>query len=161
MPQFDLHVIPSQIFWLIISFSALYFLVKYFLFPKMDFIFSNRESLIKSYIIFSEQAHKEILLKREEQKQQRQQLVASAEKLKEDSLRDIEKEEALSISTLSDKVGLKTEEAISDISKWANDFRYQEQKVRLDLAGFFINKITNKSVDLELLTSINGKIDAD
>lgn len=45
MPQLDTTTFPSQLFWLGVCFVALYFIVSYFLIPKMAGILENRETI--------------------------------------------------------------------------------------------------------------------
>jgi F-type H+-transporting ATPase subunit b len=59
MPQLDPSSFFSQIFWLVISFSVLYFFVASFLVPKITKIFKERESRISSALQSAEQARNE------------------------------------------------------------------------------------------------------
>ena len=46
MPQFDFNHFPSQIFWLIICFTALYFLLGRFALPKISAVLEDRQRKI-------------------------------------------------------------------------------------------------------------------
>ena len=48
MPQFELVFYLSQAFWMLISFGFLYLIVSYVIFPMMEDVFAERETLIKN-----------------------------------------------------------------------------------------------------------------
>jgi F-type H+-transporting ATPase subunit b len=54
LPQFEVSFFPSQIFWLIVSFSIFYVFVKYSFLPKISEILEKREAKIKADMIFYE-----------------------------------------------------------------------------------------------------------
>lgn len=45
MPQLDTTTFPSQLFWLGVCFLALYFIISYFLVPKIAGVLENRETI--------------------------------------------------------------------------------------------------------------------
>lgn len=47
MPQLDFTWYPSQIFWLIISFSVLYFIMARFIVPRIHMVLENRQQRIE------------------------------------------------------------------------------------------------------------------
>lgn len=48
MPQFDLVPYLSQAFWMLISFGFLYLIVSFLIFPMLEDVFQERETLIKT-----------------------------------------------------------------------------------------------------------------
>lgn len=52
LPQFEISFFPSQIFWLIVSFSIFYVFIKYSFLPKITKILEKREAKIKADMIF-------------------------------------------------------------------------------------------------------------
>jgi F-type H+-transporting ATPase subunit b len=48
MPQLDISTYFSQLFWLLVSFSLLYFLLSKFFLPKITFILDNRKTAIST-----------------------------------------------------------------------------------------------------------------
>lgn len=46
MPQFDPSLLPSQIFWLLVSFAVLYFLISTFILPRMADMIEERQDRI-------------------------------------------------------------------------------------------------------------------
>ncbi len=46
LPQLDYSTYPSQIFWLVISFTVLYAFISYFVIPKIEIIFEKRSEII-------------------------------------------------------------------------------------------------------------------
>ena len=60
LPQFEVGFFPSQIFWLIVSFSIFYVFVKYSFLPRINEILEKREAKIKADMIFYEHNISEI-----------------------------------------------------------------------------------------------------
>lgn len=48
LPQLDYTTYPSQLFWLLVSFSLLYFIVSSFVVPRVSEIIRKREELLSS-----------------------------------------------------------------------------------------------------------------
>lgn len=59
MPQFDLVPYLSQAFWMLISFGFLYLIVAFLLFPMMDDVLSERETLIKTDLEIADKTNSE------------------------------------------------------------------------------------------------------
>lgn len=50
MPQFDFTTFSSQVFWLVICFSALYFFISLVILPRVNEIFDQRKNVIDADI---------------------------------------------------------------------------------------------------------------
>ena len=48
MPQFELTPFLSQAFWMLISFGFMYLIISYLIFPMLEDVFSERETIIKT-----------------------------------------------------------------------------------------------------------------
>lgn len=48
MPQFELTPFLSQAFWMLISFGFMYLIVSYLIFPMLEDVFEERETIIKT-----------------------------------------------------------------------------------------------------------------
>ncbi|MGN1063025.1 MAG: hypothetical protein ACI4QM_01725 [Alphaproteobacteria bacterium] len=58
MPQFDLTPYLSQAFWMLISFGFMYLLVSFLIFPMIEDVLSERDSLIKTNLEAAERINK-------------------------------------------------------------------------------------------------------
>lgn len=59
MPQFDLVPYLSQSFWMLLSFGFLYLIVAYLIFPMMDDVFTERNTLIQTDLSVAEKTNTE------------------------------------------------------------------------------------------------------
>lgn len=50
MPQLDVSTYPSQLFWLVVCFLALYFLLSYVALPKIEGVLKKREETLEEKI---------------------------------------------------------------------------------------------------------------
>ena len=50
MPQLNPESFSSQIFWLLVSFSILFFIIHFFLLPKLKKIREKREEIVTNYL---------------------------------------------------------------------------------------------------------------
>lgn len=48
MPQFELTPFLSQAFWMLISFGFMYLIISYLIFPLLEDVFQERETIIKT-----------------------------------------------------------------------------------------------------------------
>lgn len=48
MPQFELTPFLSQAFWMLISFGFMYLIISYLIFPMLEDVFQERETIIKT-----------------------------------------------------------------------------------------------------------------
>ncbi len=59
MPQFDITTFPTQLFWLIVTFSTLYFVVARVVLPRFSSILEMRQSRIQNDLQKAEELQKE------------------------------------------------------------------------------------------------------
>ena len=59
MPQLDLSTFASQAFWMVISFSLLWFLMAMFITPKITDVLEQRKRKIDDYIIKAEKLNQQ------------------------------------------------------------------------------------------------------
>ena len=55
MPQFNLLYFPSQIFWLVVSFAALYIAMAYFLLPRVKGVLQKRDEELQKILTQADQ----------------------------------------------------------------------------------------------------------
>ena len=57
MPQFDVRLFPTQIFWLVVSFAVLYFLMAKLVLPRIGSVIETRERAILSDLEAAQKAN--------------------------------------------------------------------------------------------------------
>lgn len=60
MPQLNPESFTSQIFWLFVSFSILFFIVHFFLLPKLKSIREKRDDTINNYLSQTQKLNQQI-----------------------------------------------------------------------------------------------------
>lgn len=68
MPQLDTSTYLSQFFWLAVSFSSLWFVMAWFIIPKIEDILEQRRKKIDDYIQKAEKINKQALMSLEKYK---------------------------------------------------------------------------------------------
>lgn len=135
MPQFDFATYPSQIFWFLLCFIALYFYISRIIIPRVKDIIANRKTVIDTDLSSFEEFDKQIKSIEEESGKitadaeiQYKDLIAKAasdakkekemqiEKFKEDSEKLIEKSRS-DVKKLVAKSEEKIEKVVSEISE--------------------------------------------
>ncbi|MBQ4874870.1 MAG: hypothetical protein HRK26_01985 [Rickettsiaceae bacterium H1] len=69
LPQLDYSTYPSQIFWLIVNFIFLYYLISFFIIPKIDNIIAKRSKLLENNKKTVEENYSLIKLNKEKYKE--------------------------------------------------------------------------------------------
>jgi F-type H+-transporting ATPase subunit b len=158
MPQFEISTYYSQIFWLIIVFSLLYFIVAKYVSPYAEQIFKRRNLLISASISDADNLTIEAESIKAEYDMGFKNALNSADDIKKKSL------DALNIlfnqrkQTLKDEIELKRRESLEEIRQITESFLEEQQASCISLAGFIIEKISGKKPELKLLTKCYGKI---
>ena len=144
MPQFDPEVFSSQIFWLLICFSLLYFFASKVILPRITDIVEKRENRIKSDELIASSMEKKV-----------SELDATSEKLRananltyQKSIESVLKDCALKREKLLNKskddiakMDVKSEKKIADfISKSLGDFNSSATGI----AGIIVKKLFGK-----------------
>lgn len=59
LPQFNTALFPEQLFWLVVSFGALYLLMKYVALPGVESVQDNRKQVIDTALSTAKQANEQ------------------------------------------------------------------------------------------------------
>ena len=96
MPQFDTSTYLSQIFWLLLTFCSLWFVMSWFIIPRIEDILEQRRRKIDGYIQKAEKINKQAL-------QSLDKYEKALQKAKNDADAHIEQNRLELIKTISDK----------------------------------------------------------
>lgn len=158
MPQFDVNFFSSQLFWLVIVFSLLYFIVSKFIAPKAEYILISRNRCFEDNIGYAEEYNTKIKTLNEykvtllaEINTQIEDRHKGATKSLEDNFLEQKAEAAGTIAKQRTKT-------LQKLDKEIDGFRKSQGDSVINLASFIIHKITNKPADLKRLQKIHGKM---
>lgn len=133
MPQLDITVYTSQIFWLIISFGILYGCMHWMITPRILKIFQRRRSLLEEKLEEIEKFREKIeqletkieLLSAQSQKESSSLLVKTQKEcdkaLAEEEI-NLQQKISAALEVFTKKLDLKTQEIQEEISKKQTDF---------------------------------------
>ena len=158
MPQFDVSLFSSQIFWLALVFGSLYLLVSFFIAPKAESILSSRDKHLGSNVRSAEMYS---------------QKVSEAEKYRasnlsdiDDSINDMYRQVDVSLESyykscsqvLSDVVAKEKKASIDQLDSYVKHFHANKVESSINLSAFIIEKFTSTPADIKLLREIYKKI---
>ncbi len=155
MPQFDISVLPSQIFWLVIIFGFLYLMINYFIAPKAEAILSSRHKYFEDNVREAEEFNSQIEALKDSREVQLLEAHRQAEELKTHALKALDTKYIGKKEELLIELEQKTKNSLSDIQSVIDDFHKQEVKPSIELASFIVKKITSKPADITLLKKIH------
>lgn len=135
MPQLDPSTYVSQIFWLILSFLSLWFVMSWFIVPKIEDIIKQRRQKIDGYIQKAESINQQALQSLEKYQK-------ALNKAKKDSETAIAKNKA----ELDETIKAKKEEIDKLLSEKIAESEYTLAKERLETMAV-INDISAKLAD--------------
>ncbi len=141
MPQLNPESFSSQIFWLLVSFSILFFIIHFFLLPKLKKIREKREEIVNNYLSQTQKLNQQI-----------DNIIAQIDKELNDAKTSFNykiKEELEKNKIVFDKeVGLiekdfekKKDRLNSELIKSKNDIKKNIPKICMDLSNHLYEKI--------------------
>lgn len=158
MPQFDVSLFPSQLFWLLIIFGLLYFVISRFIAPAAESILTSRHRVADDHIKESEEYHKQVS---EIEALKTKELVDAnkhAEDLRNKAVKSLNNLFASKKEEVSSEIKLKRSKAMSDLQVYIDNFHSKESQPCIKLAAVIINKITGKDADMKLLSDIENRL---
>ena len=158
MPQFDVSSFSSQLFWLVIVFTFLYFLISKFIAPKAELILTQRNSFLEENIDYAQEYSKKAKSIEALRKDKLDEVNAHVEDLNRQAVESIGSHFLYQKNELSIILDKKRERALAEIQSYVDKFHVDESISCIKLAAFIIQKVTNKDADIELLKKIHGKI---
>lgn len=157
MPQFDIYTFSSQLFWLTIIFSFLYFIISKFIAPKAELILSARNRCIEENINYSQEYNDKVKVLTSLKNERLSEVNAKVEDMQSQSLTLLENSFNKKKEDLKSFINNETNNANEAIDQYVDEFHTNEPESCIKLASFIIEKITNKPADLKLLKKISGK----
>ena len=159
MPQLDVATYPSLIFWLVLTFSFTFFVLKYYVTPKMSEILNDRKEKIDSDLFEAKQSREEA----ENSKMDQEKSILDAKEKAIIIVRDaVEKSKSqllISESKAKEKLTKKLEDAEKNILNAKKDSLKIVNGVASDIAVIISDKVSGIKISKNLiLKSVNDKI---
>jgi F-type H+-transporting ATPase subunit b len=157
MPQFDISSFSSQLFWLALVFSALYFIVSRFIAPKAESILTARNRYMEENINYAEDYKREATTLDIQRQEKFAEVNSRVEEMQKQSVDALEARFSKQRQELALVLDHKKETALTEIKKYVDKFHADEPDSCVSLAAFIIQKVTNKPADLKRIKEIHGK----
>ena len=159
MPQLDVTTYPSLIFWLVLTFSFTFFVLKYYVTPKMSEILNDRKEKIDADLFEAKQSREEA----ENSKMDQEKSILDAKEKAIHIVRDaVEKSKSqllISENKAKEKLSKKLEDAEKSILNAKKDSLKIVNEVASDIAIIISDKISGIKIGKNLiLKSVNDKI---
>ena len=159
MPQLDVATYPSLIFWLVLTFSFTFFVLKYYVTPKMSEILNDRKEKIDADLFVAKQSREEA----ENSKMDQEKSILDAKEKAIIIVRDaVEKSKSqllISESKAKEKLTKKLEDAEINILNAKEDSLKIVNGVASDIAVIISDKVSGIKISKNLiLKSVNDKI---
>ncbi|MBN8512148.1 MAG: hypothetical protein J0L79_03845 [Rickettsiales bacterium] len=157
MPQFDVSSFSSQVFWLIMVFTILYFLVSKVIAPKAEFILTQRHSFVDDNISEAKALSDKARSMQEQKDKKMEEVNTHVEELNRQASELLERHFLEQKNNLSVSLKKKSEKALVEIEEYSENFKFQQPPYCINLAAFIIERITKKTADVNLLKEIYEK----
>ena len=159
MPQLDVATYPSLIFWLVLTFSFTFFVLKYYVTPNMSEILNDRKEKIDADLFEAKQSREEA----ENSKMDQEKSILDAKEKAIIIVRDaVEKSKSqllISESKAKEKLSKKLEDAEKNILNAKKDSLKIVNGVASDIAVIISDKVSGIKISKNLiLKSVNDKI---
>lgn len=154
MPQFDISSFTSQLFWLGLIFSVLYFVVSKVIVPKAEQILSSRDKWIDDNLELAKKYNEQARLLEMSNKDSLTKLNKDIESARKEALDAQELKFKKKKEELADEIRNKQKESLKEIDDYKNSFQNDVEKIRINLSAFIIEKITGKTANIKLLEEI-------
>ena len=143
MPQLDFIHYPSQIFWFVLCFIALYLSAHFVILPRIRAIISRRHDLIENDKSLTEELEKQIELINNQAQENLQK--ANREYLQkiEEITKESHQKRDKSMAELKNNTELKIKESRSEIKKFVENSKISNLALIQNLTQIIKNKITN------------------
>lgn len=157
LPQLDISFFPSQVFWLLVSFSLLFCVVNYSFLPKLEkTIYNRHKKAVSSFY------HSFYLLRFAESIADKyntalHQTKLQAKKMIDDTLLQVEEMRAdFQVALEEEKVKMDKFVA-EEITKFHAEHVNALKQMSMDLASIFYTKLTGHKADKKLVASLVAK----
>ena len=159
MPQLDVATYPSLIFWLVLTFSFTFFVLKYYVTPKMSEILNYRKEKIDADLFEAKQSREEA----ENSKMDQEKSILDAKEkaiiIVRGAVEKSKSELLISESKAKEKLLKKLEDAEKNILNAKKDSLKVVHEVASDIAVIISNKVSGNKISKNLiLKGVNDKI---
>ncbi len=147
MPQLNPESFTSQIFWLFVSFSILFFIVHFFLLPKLKSIREKRDDTINNYLSQTQKLNQQIdNIINQIDKELNEAKNSFNDKIKE----ELEKNKIIfdkELVLIEENYEKKKERLNSELLKSKNDIKNKIPKICMDLSNDLYEKILGEKTE--------------
>ena len=147
MPQLNPESFTSQIFWLFVSFSILFFIVHFFLLPKLKSIREKRDDTINNYLSQTQKLNKQIdNIINQIDKELNEAKNTFNDKINE----ELEKNKIIfdkELVLIEENYEKKKERLNSELLKSKNDIKNKIPKICMDLSNDLYEKILGEKTE--------------
>ena len=159
MPQLDVATYPSLIFWLVLTFSFTFFVLKYYVTPKMSEILNDRKEKIDADLFVAKQSREEAENSKIDQEKSIFDAKEKAIIIVRDAVEKSKSQLLINESKAKEKLSKKLEDAEKNILNVKKDSLKIVNEVASDIAVIISDKISGIKISKNLiLKSVNDKI---
>ena len=159
MPQLDVATYPSLIFWLIVTFSFTFFVLKYYVTPKMSEILNDRKEKIDADLFVAKQSREEAENSKIDQEKSILDAKEKAIIIVRDAVEKSKSQLLISESKAKEKLSKNLEDAEQNILNAKKDSLNIVNEVASDIAVIISDKVSGIKISKNLiLKSVNDKI---
>ena len=138
LPQLDITTFPSQIFWLAITFTIVYFIYAQKSVPDLSGVIKNRTERIKTDLDTAEELKDE---------------VASVQKAYEDSLQSAREESVASFKVAEEEIAKKSEQYTQDFQAKSSEKMMALEKSLTDAKKKAMDDMSDVAADIAILAA--------
>ncbi|MAZ46814.1 MAG: hypothetical protein CMM98_04485 [Rickettsiales bacterium] len=147
MPQLNPESFSSQIFWLLVSFSILFFILHFFLLPRLKGIREKRDETINNYLSQTQKINEQIdSIITKIDKELSEAKTSFNDKIKE----ELEKNKIIfekEVGLIEKDFEKKKEELNSELLKTKQDIKNKVPKICMDLSNHLYEKILEEKTE--------------
>ena len=154
MPQFNVQSFPSQIFWLVITFSILYIMVTWVLLPRIRENIRLRKNKVSNNLERSEAIKNDIEKMANEYELKIQEAKDNVSSMIKKSVLVSADEFNNQVNIVKKQIEIKQKEFESNLSKYKNEIEENIIEGSASVAVQIINKISSKKITTEDLMPI-------
>ncbi len=158
MPQFDIYYYPSQIFWLILVFGALYAMIGVVVVPVVEKTFRNRDEIIGANINNAEDLFEKAKKLEDDYRNEINNISFLVETNKKNALLMVEASFDLQQKNLYVQLKESIDSNLKNLELERESFWSNGDQACISLAKNIIERITRMHVDPVLLEQCYGKV---
>ena len=149
MPQFNAKSFNSQLFWLILTFTALYIIISYFILPRIRENIRLRKNKIANDLERAENIKAEIEKMISESNIKLEEAKSQAQKMIKETLLRSNKEYDNQIDTIKKQITNMHIKAENNITEYKKSLEKDLEKTALSLCAVILSKLNYKSYTTE------------